>query len=151
MHGFIKCSFAILLSSYFENAHENVYMHVILKWKLLLNSEIVLWEYTIRSNKWAICSAFRPQILTHVKISCSLEQIFHQTWQHYYYGYFHIDKEEKTNPNFDIFCDFCDVFSLSNLVYKVQDYTYFTKTYKLCIDLILTNKKTFLSNNQSNR
>ena len=42
MHGFIKCSFAILLSSYFENTHENVYMHVTLKWKLLLNSEIVL-------------------------------------------------------------------------------------------------------------
>lgn len=69
MHGFIKCSFAILLSSYFKNTHGTVYMHVRLKWKLLLNSEIVLSEYTIRSNKWAICGAFRPQILTHFKIS----------------------------------------------------------------------------------
>ena len=49
-----------------------------------------------------------------------------------------IDVKNKTNPNFDKFSEFCDTFSMSNLI---KDYTCFTKTHKSSIDLILTNKE----------
>ena len=49
-----------------------------------------------------------------------------------------IDVKDKTNPNFDKFSEFCDTFSMSNLI---KDYTCFTKTHKSSIDLILTNKE----------
>ena len=45
--------------------------------------------------------------------------------------------KDKTNPNFDRFSEFCDSFSMSNLV---EYYTCFTKTHKSSIDFILTNK-----------
>ena len=43
--------------------------------------------------------------------------------------------KDKTNSKF---FEFRDTFSMSNLV---KDYTYFTKTRKSSIDLILTNKE----------
>ena len=55
-------------------------------------------------------------------------------------GDFNIDVKDKTNLNFDKFSEFCDTFSMSNLV-KV--YTCFTKTHKSSIDLILTKKTRF--------
>lgn len=54
-------------------------------------------------------------------------------------GDFNIDIKNKTNSNFDKFSNFCNIFSLLNLL---KDYTRFTKTHKSCIDLILTNKNT---------
>ena len=56
-------------------------------------------------------------------------------------GDFNIDVKDKTNLNFDKFSEFCDTFSMSNLV-KV--YTCFTKTHKSSIDLILTKKNRFI-------
>ena len=53
-------------------------------------------------------------------------------------GGFNIDMKDKTNPNFDKFSEFCDTFSMTNLI---KDYTCFTKTHKSSIDLILTNKE----------
>ena len=53
-------------------------------------------------------------------------------------GDFNIDVKDKTNPNFDNFSEFCNTFSLSNVI---KDYTCFTKTHKSSIDLILTNKE----------
>ena len=53
-------------------------------------------------------------------------------------GDFNIDVKDRTNPNFDKFSEFCDTFSLSNLI---KDYTCFTKTHKSSIDLVLTNKE----------
>ena len=44
---------------------------------------------------------------------------------------FNIDVKDK-------FSEFCDTFSMSNLI---KDYTCFTKTHKSSIDLILTNKE----------
>ena len=42
-------------------------------------------------------------------------------------GDFNSDVKDKTNPNFDKLSEFCDTFSMSNLV---KDYTCFTKTDK---------------------
>ena len=53
-------------------------------------------------------------------------------------GDLNIDVKDKTNSNFDKFSEFCDTFSMSNLI---KDYTCFTKTHKSSIDLILTNKE----------
>ena len=55
---------------------------------------------------------------------------------------------KKKNPNFDKFSEFCETFSMSNLV---KDYTCFTKTHKSSTDFILTKKSTFVSTNQDNR
>ena len=51
-------------------------------------------------------------------------------------GDFNIDVKDKANPNFDKFSEFCDTFSLSNLI---KDYTCFTRTHKSSIELILIN------------
>ena len=53
-------------------------------------------------------------------------------------GDINIDVEDKTNPNFDKFAEFCDTFSMLNLL---KDYICFIKTHKSSIDLILTNKE----------
>ena len=42
-------------------------------------------------------------------------------------GDLNIDVKDKANSNFDRFSEFCDTFSMSNLV---KDYTCFTKTHK---------------------
>ena len=53
-------------------------------------------------------------------------------------GDFNIDVKDKTNLNFETFSEFCDTFSMSNLV---KDCTCFTKTHNSSIELILTNKE----------
>ena len=93
-----------------------------------------LSKITIKNNKWAIFSVYRPPHnsntdrflgdLSHDKIIIM--------------GELNIDKKDKTNSNFDKFSGFCNIFSLSNLL---KNYTSFTKTHKTCIDFDLTNKK----------
>ena len=52
-------------------------------------------------------------------------------------GDFNIDVKEVTNQSLEKLNTFCETFGLSNLV---KGYTCYSKTRKLSIDLILTNK-----------
>ena len=117
-----------------------------------LNSEIILseitiksykWsEITIKSYKWAIISAYRPPCNSNIETFLGdLSNLLNKYLKKYdnviIMDDFNIEVKDKINPNFDKFSEFCDKFSMSNLV---KHYTCFTKTYKSSTDLTPTNK-----------
>ena len=98
-------------------------------------------ENTIKNHKSAIFSAYRLLCNSNIE-TINLSNLLKKYLSKYdnviIMGNFNIDVKDKTNPNFDKFSEFCDTFSLSNLI---KDYTCFAKTLKSSIDLILTKKE----------
>ena len=102
-----------------------------------------LSKITIKNNKWAIFSVYRPPHNSNIDrflgdLSLLLNKYLGKYDKIIIMGELNIDKKDKTNPNFDKFSGFCNIFSLSNLL---KNYTSFTKTHKTCIDFNLKNKK----------
>ena len=111
--------------------------------KINLNSKIILSKITIKNNKWAIFIACRPSCNSNIEtLLGDLLNLLNKYLSKYdnviIIGAFNINVKDKTSPNFEKFSEFCDTFSVLNLV---KDCTSFTKTKKSSIDLILTNKE----------
>ena len=108
-----------------------------------LKNETILSEIIIKNHNWVIFSAHRPPCNSNIEkvlgnLSSLLNKYFTKFDNVIIMGDFNIDVKDKKSPNFDKFSEFCDTYSMSNLV---KDYTYFTKTHKSSIELILTNKE----------
>ena len=87
-------------------------------------------------------NAYRSPCNSNLETLGNLSNLLNKYLSKYYsviiIGGFNNDVKDKANVNFDKFSEFCDTFSISNLV---KDHTYFTKTRRSCIDLIITNKE----------
>ena len=102
-----------------------------------LNSELIFSEITIKNNKWTSFSAYRPlcnlNIWTFLGDLLNLLNKYLRKYDNFIImGDFNIDVKDvkhwcETNANFDKFSKFSSL---------IKDYTYFTKTQKLSIDLI---------------
>ena len=113
------------------------YLRKGLIWKPLqdtinLNSEIILSEITIKNNKWAIFNACRSPCNSNIEtLLGDLSSLLNKYLSKYHnviiMGDFNIDVKGKANPNFNKFSEFCNRFSMLNLI---KNYTYFTKTRK---------------------
>ena len=74
-----------------------------------LNSEIILSEITIKDNKWATFSAYRPPCTSNIEtFLVDLSSLLNKYDNVIIMGDFNIDVKDKTNPNFDKFSEFCD-------------------------------------------
>ena len=86
-----------------------------------LNSEIILSEITVKNNKWAIFSVYRPLSNSNTETFLGdLWSILNKYLSKYdkiiIMGDFDIDVKNKANPNFNKFSEFCDTFNKSNLL-----------------------------------
>ena len=104
-------------------------------------NEIISSEITISNTKWLIVSIYRPPNGNAKSFFEELENILDSALKKYdnaiVMGDFNIDVNDQNNCNFSLLDNFCDCFSMSNLI---KWPTCITKSSSSTIDLILTNR-----------
>ena len=115
------------------------------------NNEIISSELTIRNKKWIIFSVYRPPHYSNLKnffeeLETALNKALSIVDNVIVMGDFNIDCHNPNDSAFEFLNNFCEIFSLENLV---KSKTCFAGANGTSIDVILTNKKRCFQNTLS--
>ena len=105
------------------------------------SSETICLEITFSKKKWCVVFAYRPPIKNKETFFSELSFSFNQITNNYdnfiIIGDLNIDTLDKSKDHYSYLSDFCDTFSLSNLI---ESKTCFKSDSGTSIDVMLTNR-----------